>query len=165
MTFRRFAVSLVSVCALLACSDEGSVVALNITATDDVPVVDQLHVSITQGSRKFVYDFTPPIDPAMGDAGPSIKNSFFERITLPDSFDDEDALVHVEAMHAGAVPFTPPLASETTVRVEEDGAVAAYVTLAFPTPLPGPDDGAEAGAGGEGGASGAGAPNNGGAGS
>jgi len=161
MTFRRFAVSLVSVCSLFACSNEDAVVALNVTAGDDIPVVDQLHVTITQGSRKFVYDFTPPIDPAMGDAGPSIQNSFFERITLPDTFDDESALVHVEALRAGGMPFSPPLASETTVGIEEHGAVAAYVTLAYPAPLPGPDQG-EAGAGGEGGEGGA--PSNGGSG-
>jgi hypothetical protein len=154
MTFRRFVVSLISVCALLACSDDDAVVALNVTAGDDVPVVDQLHVTITQGSRKFVYDFAPPTEPGMGDAGPSIKNSFFERITLPDDFEDENALVHVEARHTGGAPFVPPLTSETTVGIVEDGAVAAYVTLAFPVPPP--DQGGEAGAGGEGGAAGAG---------
>jgi len=146
MTFRRFAVSLVAVCALLACSDEASVVALNVTAGADVPVVDQLHVTITQSSRKFVYDFAPPTEPGMGDAGPSIQDSFFQRITLPAEFDDEDALIHVEALQAGAVPFTPPLSSETTVRIEEGGAVAAYVTLAFPAPPPSPNG--DAGAGG-----------------
>src|SRR4051812_16334217 len=109
MTIRRFAVSLVSVCALLACSDEDSVVALNVTAGPEVPVVAQIHVTITQGSHKFVYDFTPPIEPAKGDAGPSIENSFFERITLPGEFEDEQARVQVDALQAGAVPFTPPL--------------------------------------------------------
>jgi hypothetical protein len=167
MTFRRLAVSLVSVCALLACSDGAAVVALNVTAGADVPVVDQLHVTVTQGSRKFVYDFTPPIEAAKGDAGPSIQNSFFERITLPESFDNEDARVQVDALRAGALPFEPPLTSETTVRIEEHGAVAAYVTLALP-PVPPPDLGGDAGAGGEGGAGGndslAGAPSEGGAG-
>lgn len=164
MTFRRFAVSLVSVCALLACSDEAAVVALNVTASDDVPVVAQLHVTITQGSRKFVHDFAPPTEPGMKDAGPSIQNSFFERITLPDDFDDEDAKIHVEALQAGSVPFTPPLSSETTVRIEEDGAVAAYVTLAFP-PSPPASGANEAGAGGTAADNGvAGAPSEGGAG-
>ncbi|HKO46664.1 MAG TPA: hypothetical protein VJV79_03025 [Polyangiaceae bacterium] len=151
MTFRRFAVSLVSVCALLACADEASVVALNVTAGADVPVVDRLHVTITQGSRKFVYDFTPPTEAAMGDAGPSIQNSFFERITLPESFEDQDAQVLVEALQAGNVPFDPPLTDETTVRVEEDGAVAAYVKLELPAVVTPPvmtGDGGAAGAGG-----------------
>ena len=154
MTFRRLAVSLISVCALFACSDEPAVVALNVTAGADVPVVDRLHVTITQGSRKFVYDFTPPIEPSLGDAGPSIQDSFFERITLPESFDDEQARILVEALQAGAAPFAPPLTSETSVQIEEDGAVAAYVTLAFPPALPPPDG--DAGAGGAGGDAGAG---------
>lgn len=163
MTFRRLVVSLVAVSALLACSDEASVIALNVTAGADVPVVAQLHVTITQSSRKFVYDFAPPTEPGMGDAGPSIQDSFFQRITLPEDFDDEDALVHVEALQAGAVPFSPPLSSETTVRIEEDGAVAAYVTLAFPAPPPSPSG--EAGAGGVSGEDSlAGAPGEGGAG-
>jgi len=165
MTLRRLAVSLVSVCALLACSDEEAVVALNVTAGDDIPVVEQLHVTITQGSRRVVHDFKPPVELGEAGAGPSIKNSFFERIALPDDFDDEEALVHVEALQAGAVPFVPALTSETTVPIEEDGAVAAYVTLAFPAPLPAPDAGVQAGAGGEAGAGDAsGAPSEGGAG-
>jgi len=154
MTFRRFVVSLVSVCALLACSDDETVVALNVTAGADVPVVDQLHVTITQGSRKFVHDFTPPVEPAMGDAGPSIQNSFFERITLPDDFEDGDAVVKVEAQHTGGAPVVPALTNETTVGIVEDGAVAAYVTLEYPAPPP--DHGGDAGAGGEGGEGGEG---------
>jgi len=168
MTFRRFAVSLVSVCALLACSDEAAVVALNVTASDDVPVVAQLHVTITQGAHKFVYDFEPPTEPGKDDAGPSIQNSFFERITLPDDFEDEDAKVHVEALQAGSVPFIPPLSGETSVRIEDDGAVAAYVTLAFPPAPPPTGGGGEAGEAGAGGSAGdegvAGAPSEGGAG-
>jgi len=148
MTFRRFAVSLASVCALVACADEAAIVALNVTADADVPVVAELHVTITQGSRKFVYDFTPPIQAGEGDAAPSIQHSFFERITLPGNFDARDARVFVEALQAGAVPFAPPVSSETTVRIEADGAVAAYVTLAFPLPPP-PDLVGDAGAGGE----------------
>jgi hypothetical protein len=150
MTFRRFVVSLASVCAFLACADQAAIVALNVAAEADVPVVDQLHVTITQGSHKFVYDFEPPIGPGEGDAGPSIQRSFFERITLPRDFDGRDARVLVEALQAGAVPFTPPLTSETTVRIEADGAVAAYVTLAFP-PLAPLDPSGDAGASGEGG--------------
>lgn len=147
MNFRRLGVSLVSVCALAACSNEDPIVSLNVTAGDDVPVVDKLHVKITDGSHEFVYDFAPPLDDAMGDAGPSIRNSFFERISLPKSFEDRDALIHVDALRAGGTAFSPPLSDETTVHIEEDGVVAAYVKLAFPTPPP-TDGGGEAGAAG-----------------
>lgn len=151
MTSRRFAVSLVAVCALLGCSNADPIVSLNVTAGADVPVVDQLHVTFTQGSRKFEYSFAPPSDPAMGDAGPSIEDSFFQRITLPSSFEDQDALIQVEALHAGSVPFSPPLTDQTTVHIEEDGVVVAYVKLEFPMAPPSTGD---AGASGEGGAGG-----------
>lgn len=153
MTFRRFAVSLLPVCSLLACSNDDAIIALNVSAGADVPVVDQIHVSVTQGSRNFVYDFKPPSEMGMGDAGPSIQDSFFERITLPGSFTDDDALVHVEARHTGGQPFNPPLSDETKVRIEEHGVVAAYVSLKFPSVSP-PKMGGEAGAAGEAGASG-----------
>ena len=158
MTFRRFAVSLISVGALVACSDDPAVVALNITADADVIAqlqedqlhVDQLHVTITQGSSKFLYDFTPPTAAAMGDAGPSIQSNFFERITLPESFEDGQARIVVDALQAGAVPLTPPLTGETSVPIDEDGAVAAFVTLAFPAPEMGGNAGSGGGGGGGG---------------
>jgi hypothetical protein len=159
MTFRRFAVSLFSVCSLLACSDDAPIVALNVTAGANVPVVDKLHVTITQGSRKFVYDFKPPIEAATGDGEPSIQNSFFERITLPDGFVDQNAVVHVEALRQGGAPFEPALTDETTVKIEEDGVVAAYVDLELPMtepePEPEPAAGGAGGATSEGGAGGA----------
>jgi len=164
MTFRRFAVSLFSVCSLLACSDDDSIVALNVTAGADVPVVDQLHVTITQGSRKLVYDFKPPVDEATDDAKASIKDSFFERITLPDDFEDRDALVQVEALQAGRTPFDPPLTDETTVHIEENGVVAAYVKLELPMMEPEPEPGAGGAAGAAGASGEAGATNEGGAG-
>ena len=150
MTFRRLAVSLVSVCALFACSDDDAVVALNVSAGAEVPVVDQHHVTITQGSHKLVYDFTPPVEAAKEGGEPTIQDSFFERITLPDDFDDEDALVQVEALHTGGAPFDPPLSDETTVRIEENGVVAAYVKLALPAVVtPEPGAGGAGGAGGD----------------
>jgi hypothetical protein len=160
MTFRRFAVSLFSVCSLLACSDDDSIVALNVTAGADVPVVDQIHVTITQGSRKLVYDFKPPVEEAKDEGAASIKDTFFERITLPDGFEDQDALVQVEALQAGRTPFDPPLTDETTVHIEENGVVAAYVKLELPMMEPEPEPaaggaGGEAGATSESGASGA----------
>jgi len=156
MTFRRLGVALLFVCPVFACSNDDSIISLNVTAGADVPVVDQLHVTVTQGSRRFVYDFAPPTEPGMGDAGPSIQNSFFHRITLPGDFRGDDALLHVEAQHAGGTPFNPPLADEKTVHIEEHGVVAAFVTLEFPSAKPpGMGEGGaggEAGAGAEGGA-------------
>jgi hypothetical protein len=159
MTFRRVLVSLAAVWALSACSDGDTIVALNVTATDAVPVVEQLHVTITQGSRRHVQDFAPPIETPTGEDAPppSIKNSFFERITLPDGWAEEPALIRVEAQQADGSPLEPPLSDETTVTVQPDGAVAAYIELDIPAEVP-------TGEGGAGGEAAGGAPGLGGAG-
>jgi hypothetical protein len=160
MTFRRVVVSLAAVWALSACSSGDTIVALNVTATDAVPVVEQLHVTITQGSRRHVQKFAPPTETPEGDDAPppSIKNSFFERITLPEGWSEERTVIRVEAQQADGSPFDPPLSDETTVTLEPDGAVAAYIELDIPTEMPSGEGGAGgAGAGGAGGAAEAGA--------
>ena len=163
MTFRRVVVSLAAVWALSACSSGDTIVALNVTATDAVPVVEQLHVTITQGSRRHVRDFAPPIETPTGDDAPppSIKNSFFERITLPDGWTEAPALIRVEAQQADGSPLEPPLSDETTVTLRPDGVVAAYIDLDIPAEMPSGEGGA-GGAGGAGAAAG-GAPGMGGA--
>src|SRR5690349_24111793 len=98
MTFRHVIVSLATVSGLAVCSGGDTIVSLNVSATDAVPVVDELRVTITQGSREHVARFAPPIETPTGDAPPppSIKNTFFERITLPDDWDEADATLEVE---------------------------------------------------------------------
>lgn len=167
MTFRRLGVSLLSVCALVACTSDDTVVALNVTSGDEIPVVDILHVTVTQGTRRYVHDFAPPIETPTGEnaAPPSIRNQFFERMTLPDSFEGA-AVLRVEAQHLGGVAFVPPLSDETTITIEPNEVVAAYVKLGVPmTPVDpamgaagaaGADGIDAAGAGGAAGASGAG---------
>jgi hypothetical protein len=152
MTFRRVLVSLAAVCALSACSNGDTIVALNVTATDAVPMVEQLHVTITQGSRRHVQDFAPPTETPTGEDAPppSIKNSFFQRLTLPDGWAEEPALIKVEAQHSDGSPFEPPLSDETTVTLRPEGVVAAYIELNIPAEEP-------SNAGGAGGAGGAGA--------
>src|SRR3978361_841477 len=102
MTFRHVSASLAAVSFLVACSGGETVVSLNVTASDAVPVVDRLHVTIKQGGGQPVGDFPPPTETPTGDAAPppSIKNSFFHRITLPDGWAEESASVHVEAQSA-----------------------------------------------------------------
>ena len=155
MTFRRVVVSLAAVWALSACSTGDTIVALNVTATDAVPVVEQLHVTITQGSRRHVQDFAPPTETPTGDdaPAPSIKNSFFERLTLPEGWAEEATLIRVEAQQADGSPLDPPLSDEATVTLQPDGVVAAYIQLDIPAEMPGGEGGA-GGAGAEGGAGG-----------
>ncbi len=162
MTLRHVCVSLAVAC-LTACSSDDTIVSLNVTATDRVPVVERLHVTFKQGSRSFVHDFAPPTEAGPDEDSPSsIKNGFYERITLPEGWDEANAQVSVEAFQKGGDPFDPALTDETIVKIEPEGVVAAYVKLDIPEPPP-----PMGGAGGEG-AGGApaegGAPGSGGAG-
>ena len=152
MTFRHVIVSLAAVSGLAACSGGDTIVSLNVSATDAVPVVDEIRVTITQGSREHVASFAPPIDRPTGDDAPppSIKNTFFERIKLPDGWDNANASVEVEASDENGAPFDPVLGDETTVKIRPEGVVAAFVTLDIPAAGTG-------GTGGAGGAPGAGA--------
>jgi hypothetical protein len=161
MTLRHVIVSLATVAGLAACSSGDTIVSLNVSATDAVPVVDELRVTITQGSREHVTSFAPPIETPTGEdpPPPSIKNNFFHRITLPESFEDADATVEVEASDENGDAFVPVLGDETTVRIRPEGVVAAYVQLDIPPPATGGSGGAGgAGAAGEAGASAGGTP-------
>lgn len=153
MTFRHVFVSLAVTC-LVACSSDDTIVSLNVTATDRVPVVERMQVTFKQGSRSFVYDFAPPEDNATEETPASIKNSFFQRITLPGDWDEAEAKISVEAFGEGDDSFDPPLVDDTTAKIEPEGVVAAYVELDIPEPPP------VGGAGGEGAG---GAPSDGGA--
>jgi hypothetical protein len=158
MTLRHVFVSLAVTC-LAACSSDDTIVSLNVTATDRVPVVETMKVTFKQGSRSYVYDFKPPTETsAAPDSVSSVKNSFFERITLPGDWDEAEATVAVEAFKVGGGSFSPALTDDTTVVIQPDGAAAAYVELDIPEAPPPP---AEGGAGGEGGTPGeGGAPSN-----
>lgn len=150
MTFRHAFVSLVAVMGLAACSDDDTIVSLNVTATDAVPVIDTLRVTITQGSHQYVTDFAPPIETPTAPEGqqaapPSIRNSFFQRITLPGEWSESEATVAVEALQASGAAYTPMFGDQTSAVIQPEGVVAAYVKLDVP-PEPPPSDG---GAGGE----------------
>lgn len=156
MTFRHVLVSLAVTC-LCACSSDDTIVSLNVAATDRVPVVDGLQVTIKQGSHTYAYEFTPPTDTSPEpDKVESIKNSFFHRITLPGDWDDANALVSVEALKKGGGSFAPPLVDETEITLRPNGAVVAYVKLDIPEDVPMGGAGGEGGGGsdGEAGASG-----------
>jgi hypothetical protein len=147
MTFRHVLVSLAVTC-LCACSSDDTIVSLNVAATDRVPVVERLQVTIKQGPHTYAYEFAPPKDSSSEpESVESIKNSFFQRITLPGDWDDSDALVSVEAFQKGGAEFAPPLVDETQITLRPNGVVAAYVKLDIPEEPP-----AMGGAGGEGGA-------------
>jgi hypothetical protein len=156
MTLRHVFVSL-SVACLAACSSGDTIVSLNVTATDRVPVVERIQVTFKQGSHSYVHDFAPPKETS-GDDVESIKNGFYQRITLPGDWDEATAKISIEAFQDGGGSFTPALTDETTVTLEPEGVVAAYVELDIPEPPPVGGAGGEGagGAPGEGGTSPAG---------
>src|SRR5687768_5980278 len=121
MTFRHVWVSLAALTFAAACSSDDTVVSVNVSATDRVPAVERLQVTFTQGSRKLVREFEPPSDESSPPEGEepvtSIKNNFFERLTLPDDWEKAEAKLAVEAFQKGGAPFDPPLVDETTFTV------------------------------------------------
>jgi uncharacterized membrane protein YgcG len=157
MTFRHVCVSLAALTFAAACSSDDTIVSLNVTATDRVPAVERLEVTFTQGSRKLVREFEPPSEKSSPPEGEepvtSIKNSFFERLTLPDDWENAEATLAIEAFQEGGEPFSPPLVDETTFTVHPNAVVAVYVELDIPEEPPPPMSG-EGGAGGEGGGAG-----------
>jgi hypothetical protein len=166
MTFRHVMVSLAAVSGLAACSGGDTIVSLNVSATDAVPVVSELRVTITQGSREHVARITPPTETPTGDMPPppSIKNTFFERIKLPDGWENANAVVDVVASDEDGDAFVPALGDETTVKIRPEGVVAAYVQLDIPAPGTGGSGGSGgASAGGAGGESAGGSPSSAGA--
>jgi hypothetical protein len=164
MTFRHVWVSLAALTFVAACSSDDTVVSLNVSATDRVPAVERLQVTFTQGSRKLVREFEPPSEESNPPEGEepvtSIKNRFFERITLPEDWEEAEAKLVVQAFQEGGEPFDPPLVDETTFTVLPNEVVAAYVDLDIPEeppPMGGEGGAGGAGAGGAGGADAGGA--------
>ncbi len=151
MTVRHIAVSFAAIACLAACDSGDTIIALNVTATDQVPAVRRLQVTLTQGSRTLTEEFEPPSEtsaPAEGEEPKtSIKNAFFRRITLSEEWQEESAKLEVEAFDEDGEPFDPPLIDETMVRIERNDVVAAYVTLDIPQDPP-PDAGGAGGAAG-----------------
>jgi hypothetical protein len=127
-----------------ACSEDGdTVVAVNITATDDVGIVSVLNVSIVQGANTQTAMLTPPLEETeitVNDAAvmvTSIQNAqWFERITLSGSWKGDDAMVSVSAVDDTGMSFT----DEVTVEIVPGGAVAAFLELAVPPPPEEMDD-------------------------
>lgn len=128
-SFRVACVSIIwCVIALLisssGCADDETVVSVNVNSTDDVGNPSSLIITISQdGQSPVVKEIMPPT--RMVDAGALIEKTFFERISLPDSWEKEESKVKVEAKNASGVYLT----AETKCTVRPGGAVAAFVDL------------------------------------
>jgi len=125
--------------ALSGCSnDTDTVIALNIKLEKVPEGLTTLGVTITQaGQAPLTTDIAPPTLEV--DGGTTFKESFYERILLPEAWQAAPAQVRVDAKNAAGTTLA---SAEAEAAIREDGAVAVYVT--FPAD-PEPDAGVDAG--------------------
>ena len=159
---RATAVAVVGALTLSACSDNSdTILSLNVEAGEADRGVDQVQVVVERtGESTFLYTFVPPTAltdipdpaalPAQGGAGatptiqvPLLATPFFERITLPESWDTGMATVTVTASLLGQ-----PTTSDTeTAKIRSKESTAVYVDLSGVAP---PEGTGGSGAGGAG---------------
>ena len=152
----RVAIAFLSSAAmwLLACSDSDTIVALNISTSDHVPLLNRMHVHFAQGSKTYDQDFemlpTRTIDNAAGAPDTlATSTAFYERIKL-DSFSDGAATVDIEVFtSSGSYQHVMPV----DFKVRENGATAVFVKVVAPEDVPPPPEGT-GGTGGNGGTAG-----------
>jgi hypothetical protein len=112
------------VTGLSACAQDATIVAVNVTSTDEVGNPRALVIKITQpGQAPIVREIEPPT--RTQDGGVSIQPMFFERVELPDSWKRAKSTVQVEAKDSRGVY----LAAAIEITVRPGGAVAAFVDL------------------------------------
>lgn len=147
-------VFLAAALALAACSEDDTIVSLNVNSTN-VGAVSKLHVDFNQSGKTFATDVVPPTQDG-GDAGPVIDSAFFERITMPDGWPSGDATITVTGFDGAGAPLQNVTIEPVVAEVKEGETVAAYVELEGPEPPP-EEPPAETGAAGAAGAGSAGA--------
>lgn len=118
--------ALAAFCLLTGCSTSDTVVALNFNLPAPIAGLTTLEVSITQAGQPGVTkSIVPPTVPTDGGA-PQAKSAFFERISVPGSWTDAPAQIHVDAKNAQGTTLE---SADTTTSIRDDGAVAASVTI------------------------------------
>ena len=109
---------------LCACAEDETIVAVNINSTDEVGNPSSLVITISQpGQTPVVREIMPPTRTM--DSGVTIKPMFYERIPLPDSWDDVKSEAKVDAKQGGSVYVS----ARSEFVVNPGGAVATYVDL------------------------------------
>lgn len=138
--------------ALAGCSSGDTILALNVSSADDVGLIRELRVTVTQrGSAPVEVRFAPPLAELDDDAGQAIEPNFFHRIELPSGWREAPAEVAVTALGPAGVP---PLDARAEVEIEPGEATAVFVELERARPDAGAGD---ANAGGDGSSGDAGA--------
>jgi hypothetical protein len=121
-----------AVASLCACSSGDTILALNVSSSDDVGLVNELRVTVTQeGNAPIRQTFAPPLKELEKDAGRVIQPQFYRRIELPESWDEAPAEVAVQAISPNGAA---PLSASTTTKIKPGAAVAAFVELERPKP-------------------------------
>jgi hypothetical protein len=128
-----------------ACSDDETIVSVNVNSADEVGNPSSLVITISQaGQTSITKDIMPPT--RTQDSGVSIQPMFFERVQLPDAWDRAMAEVRVDARDGRGVY----LSAMTAVQIRPGGAVAAFVNLGKKPEMmpPAEDDAGAAGSSG-----------------
>ena len=135
-TLRSFATCVAF--AVAGCSNGDTILALNVSSADDVGLVEELRVSVTQrGSAPVELRFAPPLKELDDDAGRAIESNFFRRIELPSGWDEAPAEVAVMAL---GPPGVAPLSASAEVEIEPGEATAVFVELERARPDAGSGD-------------------------
>jgi hypothetical protein len=129
--------SLACACAgaalLSSCSDQDTVLALNVTLRQSASSARTLEVSVTQPGQSAVAT-TVTIATKATDAGTVLKSDkFFERIILPEGYSESEASVTVVAKDAAGADVGTGTATVSVLPAE---AFAGYVTLGEDPPPP-----------------------------
>lgn len=153
------AVCVVSAVALASCSDDDTIIALNVAGPESVGYVRTLKVRLTQaGESPIEFEVSPSnIPPEEEGAGATrFASEYEQRITVPASWGGDLATVEVSAIDGTGAVFS---VDTTEIRVREGEAVAAFVEISREDPGGG---GGNGGGGNGGGGNGGGGAENGG---
>jgi hypothetical protein len=128
-------VALGAVATLSACAEDETIVAVNVSSTDEVGNPNELVITISQSEQTpVVREIDPPT--RTQDSGVSIQPTFYERVALPDSWKRAKSEVKVEARDSRGVY----LSAATEITVRPGGAVAAFVDLGKKPEMTEPED-------------------------
>lgn len=121
--------------SLAACSESDTVISVNVAYGDGLTEVETLRFTLEQEGNPEVEEVVdaPKVENDMMELVP---DDFFHRVTLPDSWDDGEATVLVEALDSRSRLI---ISDEATVRVRVGTAVAAFVELAIEAEEPSPE--------------------------
>lgn len=119
--------------SLAACSESDTVISVNVAYGDGVTELETLRFTLEQGSNPEVEEVIDA-PKTMNDQGQLLPH--FHRVTVPDSWDDSEATVLVEALDSRDRLI---VSDEATVRVRVGSGVAAFVELGIEAEEPSPE--------------------------